>query len=258
MGKSSLASQIAVSVAAHAPCPVAYFSLEETAEQQGRRVLAAWSGVAAERQRRGELTQADFDALVEASARLAAVPLYIEDAARLSLADLRMRTRRLKRRRGLGLVVVDYLQLMDAPGHETRVQEISDITRGLKGLAKELNVPVLALSQLSRAVENREDKRPMLADLRESGSIEQDADVVMFIYRQEYYLARSEPQRRAEEDAVKFNDRYERWQQALDRSRNLAEVFVAKQRQGAVGAVKLRWDGALTRFDGIATERSVP
>ena len=176
-----------------------------------------------------------------------AVPLYIDDTPALSVAALRTRARRLKRQHGLGLIVIDYLQLMrpsaSSGGSENRVQEISEITRGLKAIAKELNVPVLALSQLSRAVEQREDKRPMLADLRESGSIEQDADVVMFIFREEYYLSRGEPTRRPEENDQKFNERYERWKERCEAASATAEVIIAKQRHGPIGTRQTAFRG---------------
>jgi replicative DNA helicase len=167
---------------------------------------------------------------------------------------MRTRARRLKRKHGLGLIVIDYLQLI-SPGSgmrfDNRVQELSVITRGLKALAKELHVPVLALSQLSRAVEQREDKRPQLADLRESGTIEQDADVVMFIYRDEYYLARSEPSRRADETEDKVNRRYEEWAQRCNQSENKADVIIAKQRHGPIGTVRLLFEGEFTRFGNL-------
>ena len=216
MGKTALATNIAFNAAKayrpahgagrpHRPEPVAedgavvgFFSLEMSAEQLATRILAEESGMSSDKIRRGEVRREDFDKFVMASQRLAAVPLFIDDTPALSVAALRTRARRLKRQHGLGLIVIDYLQLMRPSARrpraiENRVQEISEITRGLKAIAKELDVPVLALSQLSRAVEQREDKRPMLSDLRESGSIEQDADVVMFIFREEYYLSRGEP-----------------------------------------------------------------
>src|SRR6185437_1641776 len=179
----------------------------------------------------------DFGRFVQASQKLASVPLFIDDTPALTIAGLRTRARRLMRQQGLGMIIVDYLQLLRGSGDsvENRVQEISEITRGLKALAKELNVPVLALSQLSRAVEQREDKRPMLSDLRESGSIEQDADVVMFIFREEYYLARAEPMRRPDETDDKFNDRYERWHTRLAEVHATSEVIIAKQRHGPIG-----------------------
>jgi replicative DNA helicase len=165
------------------------------------------------------------------------------------------------RQQGLGLVIVDYLQLLRGtvdPREANRVQEISEITRGLKALAKELNVPVLALSQLSRAVEQREDKRPMLADLRESGTIEQDADVVMFVFREEYYLSRAEPARRPEESDDKFNERYERWHRRLQEVTGTGEIIVAKQRHGPIGRITLRFDGETTRFDNYVSSDHLP
>src|SRR5215469_5646964 len=195
---------------------VGFFSLEMSAEQLATRILAEESGVSSDRIRRGDVSHEDFDKFVQASQRLAAVRLFIDDTPALTVAALRTRARRLMRQQGLGLIIVDYLQLLRPSNQlrviENRVQEVSDITRGLKALAKELNVPVLALSQLSRAVEQREDKRPMLADLRESGSIEQDADVVMFIFREEYYKSR-EPTRVSDESDDKFNKRYGDWQE---------------------------------------------
>jgi len=178
------------------------------------------------------------------------------------VAALRTRARRLKRQQGLGLIVVDYLQLMqgsrEGRGAENRVQEISEITRGLKSIAKELDVPVLALSQLSRAVEQREDKRPMLSDLRESGSIEQDADVVMFIFREDYYLGRGEPMHRPDESADKFNDRYDRWKERFEQVHGTAEVIIAKQRHGPIGKVTLRFDGDTTRFENYVSGEHLP
>ncbi|MGH7008220.1 MAG: DnaB-like helicase C-terminal domain-containing protein, partial [Stellaceae bacterium] len=175
---------------------------------------------------------------------------------------LRTRARRLKRTHNLGLVIVDYLQLIrgssEGGGFENRVQEISEITRGLKALAKELNVPVLALSQLSRAVEQREDKRPMLSDLRESGSIEQDADVVMFVFREEYYLMRTPPTQRPEESQEKFNDRIEKHRQRCEEVYGLAEIHVAKQRHGPIGKVTLRFDGNTTKFDNYVSGDRLP
>ena len=185
---------------------------------------------------------------------LSRAPLYIDDSPGLSVAALRTRARRLKRQvPNLGLIVIDYLQLLHGTARQdgNRVQEISEITRGLKGLAKELEIPVIALSQLSRAVESREDKRPMLSDLRESGSIEQDADVVMFVYREEYYHARSEPSRRADEDESKFNQRHQRWMERGEEVRNIAEVLIAKQRHGPIGTVPLHFDGQFTKFSNL-------
>src|SRR5215472_13042029 len=261
MGKTSLATNVAFFAAKHykpPPAPeirniaedgaiVAFFSLEMSAEQIATRVLAEESRVSSDRIRRGDVSHEDFDRFVQASQRISSVPVFIDDTPALTVAALRTRARRLKRQHGLGLIILDYLQLMqgsrDGRGPENRVQEISEITRGLKSLAKELDIPVIALAQLSRAVELREDKRPMLSDLRESGSIEQDADVVMFIFREDYYLGRSEPMRRPEEADDKFNDRYQKWQERLEQVHGLTEILIAKQRHGPIGKVTLRFDG---------------
>src|SRR6201993_364240 len=204
-----------------------------SAEQLATRILAEESGVSSDGFRRGNVSHDDFDKFVQASQRLAAIKLFIDDTPALTISALRTRARRLMRQQGLGLIVIDYLQLLrpsnQLRAQDNRVQEISEITRGLKALAKELNVPVLALSQLSRAVEQREDKRPMLADLRESGSIEQDADVVMFIFREEYYLARREPPRPDDGDK-QANDEYEKWHKKFDSTYGLGEIIIAKQR----------------------------
>jgi replicative DNA helicase len=276
MGKTALATNIAFNAAkayrgARGPdgrfvaedgAVIGFFSLEMSAEQLATRILAEESGTSSDRIRRGEVGREDFDKFVAASQRLASVPLYIDDTPALSISALRTRARRLKRQQGLGLIVIDYLQLMQPSLQnrvmENRVQEISDITRGLKAIAKELDVPVLALSQLSRAVEQREDKRPQLADLRESGSIEQDADVVMFIFREEYYLSRGEPTRRPEESDDKFNHRYDRWKERCEATYGIAEVIVAKQRHGPIGAVKLHFEAETTKFDSFIGPERLP
>jgi replicative DNA helicase len=241
---------------------VAFYSLEMSAEQLALRILADQSGVSGDRIRRGDVSHEDFDKFVLASQELATLPLFIDDTPALSIAAVRTRARRLMRQQGLGLIVVDYLQLLqgspDGRGSENRVQEISEITRGLKALAKELNVPVIALSQLSRAVEQREDKRPQLADLRESGSIEQDADVVMFVFREEYYLSRSEPMHRSEESQEKFNERYDRWQERFSQVHGTGEVIIAKQRHGPIGKVTLRFNGDTTRFENYIGGDRIP
>ncbi|MBV9859760.1 MAG: replicative DNA helicase [Alphaproteobacteria bacterium] len=276
MGKTALATNIAFNAAkayrgartadgrivAEDGAVVGFFSLEMSAEQLATRILAEESGTSSDRIRRGEVRHEDFDKFVQASQRLAAVSLFIDDTPALSVGALRTRARRLKRQHGLGLIVVDYLQLLrpssGGRAPENRVQEISDITRGLKALAKELDVPVLALSQLSRAVEQREDKRPMLADLRESGSIEQDADVVMFIFREEYYLSRGQPTPRPEESEAKFNERHDRWKERCEAAFGLAEVIVAKQRHGPIGTIKLHFEGETTRFDNLIGPDHLP
>lgn len=233
----------------------AVFSLEMSAEQLAARILADIAEVPSDKIRRGDLMDSDFQKFIEASRLLSSVPLFVDDTPALTISAVRTRARRLKRTENLGLIVVDYLQLLYGSGRggENRVQEISEITRGLKAIAKELHVPVVALSQLSRAVESRENKRPQLSDLRESGSIEQDADVVMFLYREEYYLEREEPARRAEETEEKFNDRYEQWQQRCAESHNIAECIVAKQRHGPIGTVRLYFEGQYTRFSDLDT-----
>lgn len=240
---------------------VGFFSLEMSAEQLANRILAEQSGISSEKIRRGDLNSTDFDKVLSVGQQLEHLNLFIDDTPALSIAALRTRARRLKRTHGLGLIVVDYLQLLAPSGksrQENRVQEVSEITRGLKTLAKELDVPVIALSQLSRAVEQREDKRPQLADLRESGSIEQDADVVMFVYRDEYYLMRDEPKRRDSETSDHFNTRYEDWVKRSETAYGKAEVIIAKQRHGPTGIVRLSFDGTITKFDNLPTEEGIP
>jgi replicative DNA helicase len=210
----------------------------------------------------GKISQQDFRNLARAAAELETLPLYIDDTPGLTIAALRTRARRLKRQRGIGLVIVDYLQLLQgtgkAGGDHNRVQEISEISRGLKTLAKELNVPVMALSQLSRAVEQREDKRPQLSDLRESGSIEQDADIVLFIYREEYYVAAREPKRPIDGDDAKVHDAHQEWARDMERVYGLAELIIAKQRHGATGKVKLKFESKITRFSDHVDDAYLP
>ncbi len=231
---------------------VAFFSLEMSAEQLALRLLGEQAKVSSDQIRRGSIDQNQFDAVLRASQQLESLKLYIDDTPAITISQLRTRARRLLRSHGrLDLIVVDYIQLMrPAAGRrpENRVQEVSEITRGLKTIAKELDLPILALSQLSRAVEQREDKRPQLADLRESGSIEQDADVVAFIYREEYYLGRQEPQ--------EGTDKHLEWQQDMDRVHNLAEVIVAKQRHGPTGRIDLYFEGRFTRFADLEKARN--
>ncbi|WP_119677752.1 replicative DNA helicase [Indioceanicola profundi] len=263
MGKTALATNIAFNAAkAHMlsggkeGAAVGFFSLEMSAEQLAGRILADQAEVSGDKMRRGEIAASDFPKFVEASQYLSRVPFFVDDTPALTITAVRTRCRRLKRTHGLGLVVVDYLQLLRGgglKGSENRVQEISEITRGLKAIAKELHVPVLALSQLSRGVEQREDKRPQLSDLRESGSIEQDADVVMFVFREQYYLERAEPGRRPDEAEDKFNDRYQRWKERLELVHNTAECIIGKQRHGPVGTVRLFFDGNYTRFGDLDT-----
>ncbi len=236
---------------------VGIFSLEMSAEQLANRILAEQARISSDRIRKGELSNEEFSRLVTASQEINRLPIYIDDTPALTVSALRTRARRLKRQHGLGLIVIDYVQLMSPnPGAKDRgrVQEVSEITRGLKTLGKELDVPVLALSQLSRAVEQREDKRPQLSDLRESGSIEQDSDVVAFIFREQYYLERAEPQHRPEENMDKYTERFERWRQRCEEAHNKADVIIAKQRHGPVGMVKLFFEGEFTRFGNLDTQ----
>jgi len=264
MGKTALGTKIAFGAAralqgeaaqrdgsALAQGSVAIFSLEMSAEQLATRLLAEEAGISGDRIRRGDIGQKDFDRFVQVSRDISGLPIHIDDTPAITLSALRTRCRRLKRTKGLSLVVIDYLQLMrPAAGTrpENRVLEISAITQGLKALAKELSVPVLALSQLSRAVETREDKRPQLSDLRESGSIEQDADVVMFIYRDEYYLAQRAPKQMGFDSEQKFQDALDKWQRDMEQVHNKAELFIAKQRHGPTGSIQLFFEGEYTRF----------
>jgi len=268
MGKTSLATNIAFNVATanlrdpgQPRQPVAFFSLEMSSEQLATRILAERTNISSEKLRRGQLVDDDFGLLVQASQELERTPIYIDDTPAIPISTLRTRARRLKRQHGLSMIVVDYLQLMrPSPGMrvDNRVQEISMISQGLKAIAKELNVPVVALSQLSRAVEQREDKRPILADLRESGSIEQDADVVMFIFREEYYLQKAEPVQRADESPEKFHDRHEQWMERCEKAYGKAEVIISKQRHGPTGTVTLHFEGATTRFSNYVSEDHIP
>ncbi|MBS0362842.1 MAG: replicative DNA helicase [Proteobacteria bacterium] len=265
MGKSALASNIGFDVArnyAWEPQPdgskktvrggvVAFFSLEMSADQLAMRILAEVSGVSGDRLRKGEIDASEFGRVRDAAFEIQDAPFYIDDTGGITLAKLTARARRLKRTVGLDLLIIDYLQLITMGGssrQENRVQEVSAITQGLKALAKELSIPVIALAQLSRQVENREDKKPQLADLRESGSIEQDADMVMFIYRESYYLSRLEPREGTEE--------HFKWQEQMDQVRGLAEVVIGKQRHGPIGTVKLSFNEDLTKFGNLARDHA--
>jgi replicative DNA helicase len=278
MGKSSLATNIAVAAAKRllrdaedsiepgkgAGAGVALFSLEMSADQLATRILAEQSGITSENLRMGRISQHEFRDLARAAADLETLPLYIDDTPGLTIAALRTRARRLKRQKGIGMVVVDYLQLLQGTGRngsDNRVNEISEISRGLKTLAKELDVPVIGLSQLSRAVEQREDKRPQLSDLRESGSIEQDADIVLFIYREDYYLKASEVEMPTPEEAAGNLERvgkYEEWKSKYEAVAGRAELIVAKQRHGSTGIVRVRFDGRTTRFSDPADDNYLP
>lgn len=263
MGKTALATNIAFSVARNyqwEPQPdgtkktvaggvVAFFSLEMSAEQLAMRLLADASGVSGDRLRKGEIDAAEFGRVRDAALEIQEAPLFIDATGGLSISKLTARARRLKRQSGLDLIIVDYLQLVTASEGkkgEGRVQEVSEITMGLKALAKELSVPVIALSQLSRQVESRDDKRPQLSDLRESGSIEQDADAVMFVYREAYYKGRSPPREGTPEHLT--------WQEEMDEIRHVAELIIGKQRHGPIGTVKLSFNEDLTKFGNLARD----
>jgi replicative DNA helicase len=240
---------------------VAFFSLEMSADQLATRILSEQSGISSENLRMGKISQTDFRNLARASAELESLPLFIDDTPALTIAALRTRARRLKRRHGIGLIIVDYLQLLQGSGKASdgnRVQEISEISRGLKTLAKELHVPVIALSQLSRAVEQRDDKRPQLSDLRESGSIEQDADIVLFVYREEYYVQSREPKRPGEGDDAKTFEDHAKFLEELNKVAGTAELIIAKQRHGATGKVKMKFEARVTRFSDHIDDAYLP
>ncbi|WP_322889370.1 MULTISPECIES: replicative DNA helicase [unclassified Yoonia] len=259
MGKTSLATNIAFNIAkaykkgilpdgsegAVDGGVVGFYSLEMSAEQLAARILSEAAEVPSEQIRRGDMTETEFRRFVDAAKSLEACPLFIDDTPALPIAQLAARARRLKRTHGLDVLMVDYLQLVRGTGRsENRVNEISEITMGLKAIAKELNIPVVALSQLSRQVESREDKRPQLSDLRESGSIEQDADVVMFVFREEYYKEREKP---GDHEMEKMAA----WQEEMERLHGKAEVVIGKQRHGPIGTVELSFEGRFTRFGNL-------
>ncbi|MEM6738748.1 MAG: replicative DNA helicase [Pseudomonadota bacterium] len=259
MGKTSLATNIAFNIAkayrkgelpdgalgAVEGGVVGFYSLEMSAEQLAARVLSEAAEVPSEKIRRGDLTEQEFRRFVEAAKTLEACPLYIDDTPALPISQLAARARRLKRLHGLDALIVDYLQLVrPTAAKDSRVNEVSEITQGLKAIAKELDIPVVALSQLSRQVESREDKRPQLSDLRESGSIEQDADVVMFVYRHEYYVEREKP---ADDNLEKIAE----WQARMESAHGKAEVIIGKQRHGPIGSIELSFEGQFTRFGNL-------
>ena len=266
MGKTSLATNIAYNIAKawrgeRQPDGtmktvnggiVGFFSLEMSAEQLATRIIAEQANIPSFKIRRGDISQDEFGKLHEAVAEMQSIPFHIDQSGGISIAQLAARARRLKRQHGLDLIVCDYLQLLTgaAKKGDNRVQELTEITTGLKALAKELEVPVMALSQLSRQVEQRDDKRPQLSDLRESGSIEQDADVVLFVYREEYYLQNKEPKPGTEEHL--------KWQAEMDRVHGKAEVIIGKQRHGPTGSVQLQFDANVTRFSNLAREDYLP
>ena len=246
MGKTALATNIAFNAArkiqeSEKKSSVAFFSLEMSSEQLSTRIIAEQSRIKSNDIRRGKISEEQFDKFIETSKNISELPLFIDETPAISIAALSNRARRIKRLSGLDLIVVDYIQLMRANFvREGRVQEISEITQGLKAIAKELSVPVLALSQLSRAVESRDDKKPLLSDLRESGSIEQDADVVMFVFRESYYLKNKEPRPATVEHAE--------WQAKMNEVSNLAEIIIQKQRHGPTGSIMLEFEAMFTKF----------
>ena len=250
MGKTALASNIAFNAAkkikeAQEKSSVAFFSLEMSSEQLSTRILSEQAKIKSDDIRRGKITEEEINRYIETSRNIYDLPLYIDETPAITISTLSNRARRIKRLFGLDLIIVDYIQLMRSSTNknEGRVQEISEITQGLKALAKELSVPVLALSQLSRAVEQRDDKQPQLADLRESGSIEQDADVVMFVYREEYYLERKQPKLGSIEHAE--------WQSKMNDINGLADIILGKQRHGPTGTVKVEFEGIYTKFKDL-------
>ena len=236
---------------------VAFFSLEMSSEQLATRVLAEQSKITGDKMRKAELSKDDFTKIAKVSSELQNLNLFIDDNPVLTIPSLRSRARRLKRIYNIDLIIIDYLQLMSGSSNsrnDGRVQEISEITRGLKAIAKELNIPIIALSQLSRQVEQREDKRPQLADLRESGTIEQDSDVVMFIFRESYYLERMEPIKKPDEAEEKYNEKHQRWIELCEKNYNTAEIIIAKQRHGPIGTIKAHFDPNFTKFSDLTTK----
>lgn len=263
MGKSSLGVNIAVNAAKAYKAErqpdgtmktvegaiAGLFSLEMSAEQIATRIISDFARVPSEKIRRGDVDQSEFDDIYHAAQDLEKLPLYIDDTGGLSISQIAARARRLKRQHGLDLLIIDYIQLLTGSGkrNDNRVQEITEISQGLKALAKELNIPIIGLAQLSRQVESRDDKRPQLSDLRESGSIEQDADVVLFVYREKYYLSRTEPREGSEDHA--------KWLARLDEVGDTAEVIIGKQRHGPIGKVDLHFEEKFTKFSNLADDR---
>lgn len=270
MGKTALATNIAYNVADFMSREknldkkdkgVAFFSLEMSSDELASRILSTVTQTPGQNMRTGELNKAEITRIAAAVRELQDIPLYIDDTPGLTIGAIRTRARRLKRTKGLGLVVIDYIQLISGSAKRAeanRVQELSEISRGLKILAKELNVPVIALSQLNRGVESRDDKRPLMSDLRESGSIEQDADVVMFVFREHYYIHNEEPKPKQNETNEHFQQRLAEWQKLDRETQNLAEVIIGKQRHGPVGTVKLFWNGQYAQFGNLADEEALP
>ena len=265
MGKTALATNIGFNAAKNSKeennQSVLIFSLEMSAEQLAQRILAEQSTIDSHKLRNGDISEKEFSDLVSTQNEIMNLPFFIDDTPAISVGQIASRARRLKRTNGLALIIIDYIQLIQgtkASEAQGRVQEVSSITRGLKSLAKELDVPILALSQLSRAVEQREDKRPILADLRESGSIEQDADVVMFVYREEYYLDKSEPTQRDNENQENFNERFLRWQDRRNLAEGKAEIIISKQRHGPTGIIQVQFEAKYTRFMDLVQDDRLP
>ena len=267
MGKTALATNIAYNVAElmsrdksidEKSKGVAFFSLEMSADQLATRILSSTAGISSQRMRNGNIDNAEFDRIAEVIRSLGNMPLYIDDTPGLTISAIRNRARRLKRTKGLGLIVIDYIQLITGTskrGEANRVQELSEISRGLKILAKELNLPVIALSQLNRGVESREDKRPVMSDLRESGSIEQDADIVLFVYRENYYIANAEPK---ETDKNYTPEKHEKWEQRMKATKYMAEVIIGKHRHAPTGTVTLSWNGEFAQFGNYIRDEQLP
>jgi replicative DNA helicase len=266
MGKTALATNIAFNIASsHEDKPkpdgtretvnggiVGFFSLEMSAEQLATRIIAEQAAVPSSKIRRGDIGEPEFHRIAQAARKIQTIPFYIDQSGGLSIAQLAARARRLKRQRGLDVLVIDYLQLLGGSKtrSDSRVQEVTEITTGLKALAKDLNVPVIALSQLSRQVESRDDKRPQLSDLRESGSIEQDADVVLFVFREEYYLQSRKPRDGSEE--------FISWQADMEKVHGKAEIIIGKQRHGPTGTIELAFEAEMTRFSNLARDENLP
>ena len=272
MGKTALAINIAYAVAEHMAKPdvkiaphdkgVAIFSLEMSAEQLASRILSSITDTPGHKLRTGDMELGEFNRIATAVREYQKLPLYIDDTPGININTIRTRARRLKRTNGLGLIIIDYIQLITGSGDKksegNRVQEVSEISRGLKILAKELKVPVIALSQLNRGLESRDDKRPLMSDLRESGSIEQDADIVMFVFRENYYIHNAEPKRNTGETDEHFNSRVEEWIKRDRETANLGEVILGKHRHGSTGTVKLFWNGEFARFGNLTREEYLP
>lgn len=267
MGKTALATNMAFNVAElmsrdksfdPKSSGVAFFSLEMSADQLATRILSTTAGISSQRMRNGDIDNGEFGRIAEVIRSLEKMPFYIDDTPGLTITAIRNRARRLKRTKGLGLIVIDYIQLISGPskkGETNRVQELSEISRGLKMLAKELNVPVVALSQLNRGVESRDDKRPVMSDLRESGSIEQDADIVLFVFRENYYIQNEEPK---ETDKTYTPDKHDKWEAKMRATKYIAEVIIGKHRHGPTGKVVLSWNGEFAQFGNHVNEGTLP